>query len=460
MLNSLTDEQKLFINKIKDMKNGMLLLNAPAGTGKTFTIKQIIKINKINEYFFNNKKGNIIVLAPTRKACSLFKNDGIKCDTIHKFFNAIREIDDGTGEQYYVFNEPNQYYIKNTNMILVDECSMINDDMYEQFEKLSKNIPIIFTGDECQIPPVDLTKKNTELSKVFNLKNNCKFIINHRSKDSICNHYLEKFRKSISNKNRINIEKKVSNEFMLKHFKDNQDSIVLSWTNCKTNFHNKNIRKYLFQKNDEELKDYYEGETLIFSGYRKTDSKIYYTNDLINISKISQENIYLPFCNCKCFYDNSNNICGKCIDNDELIPNSTCEHLINNKIKKCAKCGIDGRRKSGIFLNFHKIIDQFSNVWFIPINNKKFYIILYQFKNYCLKIKSNKLWKMFYDFKTLYHPDLKYNYAMTIHKSQGSQYNNVFVDIDNIRFCKDIKLSSRLSYTAVSRMREVAYFIS
>ena len=49
---------------------------------------------------------------------------------------------------------------------------------------------------------------------------------------------------------------------------------------------------------------------------------------------------------------------------------------------------------------------------------------------------------------------LDYGYAMTTHKSQGSTYNKVLVDMGNILKCLDKSELRQLQYTAVSRTRK------
>ena len=59
-------------------------------------------------------------------------------------------------------------------------------------------------------------------------------------------------------------------------------------------------------------------------------------------------------------------------------------------------------------------------------------------------------WKDYYDFKEGF-ADMKYNHAITVHKSQGSTYKQAIVNIKNIGLNKNKTERTRLLYTAVTR---------
>lgn len=54
--------------------------------------------------------------------------------------------------------------------------------------------------------------------------------------------------------------------------------------------------------------------------------------------------------------------------------------------------------------------------------------------------------------------DLRAAYACTINKSQGSTYDKVFIDLEDIKKCASGDQIARMLYVAVSRAREKAYF--
>ena len=64
---------------------------------------------------------------------------------------------------------------------------------------------------------------------------------------------------------------------------------------------------------------------------------------------------------------------------------------------------------------------------------------------------------LFYDGRLIRKQSFGYSYAITTHKSQGSSYNEVFVDIRNINSCIDEAVRRQLQYVALSRTRHNAF---
>lgn len=55
--------------------------------------------------------------------------------------------------------------------------------------------------------------------------------------------------------------------------------------------------------------------------------------------------------------------------------------------------------------------------------------------------------------------DLRHVFAQTINKSQGSTYNKVFIDLDDLRRCNSGDQIARMLYVAVSRARSNVYLV-
>jgi exodeoxyribonuclease-5 len=85
-------------------------------------------------------------------------------------------------------------------------------------------------------------------------------------------------------------------------------------------------------------------------------------------------------------------------------------------------------------------------------------------------VKSGLAWKTYYNFKAQnlimsnimdgkklqVKKDIDYGYCITVHKSQGSTYENVFINGNNLNTVKDLELRKRLWYVALSRASKKA----
>ena len=60
----------------------------------------------------------------------------------------------------------------------------------------------------------------------------------------------------------------------------------------------------------------------------------------------------------------------------------------------------------------------------------------------------------YYDGRLIRKKSFDYAYAVTVHRSQGSSYNNVLVDMRNINSCSDEAVHRQLQYVALSRTRK------
>ena len=73
-------------------------------------------------------------------------------------------------------------------------------------------------------------------------------------------------------------------------------------------------------------------------------------------------------------------------------------------------------------------------------------------KERILQAAQNKNWVMYFTLKKEVM-DLRLPYASTIHKAQGSTFDEVFLDLDSFRSCKDPETAARLLYVAASRAK-------
>lgn len=85
----------------------------------------------------------------------------------------------------------------------------------------------------------------------------------------------------------------------------------------------------------------------------------------------------------------------------------------------------------------------------LPVNRPHFSQLLAYYK----RIKN---WSVYYHLKNSF-PDLRQRDAATVHKSQGSTYDTVFIDLGNLSTCHQPNMVARMLYVAFSRAKTRVY---
>lgn len=141
----LEDMQRKAVLDFAKTKGGFHILNGSAGCGKTFTLNIILEI--LTKTFKKNGKDiNIMVLAPTGKASKVAsKATGRDCMTIHRGLGYNPQ----DGFQY------NEYNPLEADVVVVDESSMLDILLAKSLlSAIPKTSKVIFLGDTKQLPSV------------------------------------------------------------------------------------------------------------------------------------------------------------------------------------------------------------------------------------------------------------------------------------------------------------------
>jgi ABC-type Na+ transport system ATPase subunit NatA len=343
------------INFIKSDNVYTFGLYGYAGTGKTTVLVELLSY-----LISNNFVSSIAFTAPTNKAMNVMKskmkenikdlykektkNDeqdlqsmleelkemNYKIDflTIHRLLNYKNEFT-SEGERIFIKTENNT--MKNYDVIVIDECSMISvgivSDIFHYIATKRKLPKIIFSGDQAQLPSVNelvssvfLTEKTKHLLTFENylvgnnVPKNMKTAENEEKFNKLVNNIMlmknvtmqEIMRTKIDNviklcmdvrnwiendkvpdfgkyKNidgvkiyaRDNNSPKTESKWFkkfIKYHEQNSGNIILTWTNEQTNSYNTAIRKHLFCKDDNKEPNKYEvGDVLIISDFYNFD---------------------------------------------------------------------------------------------------------------------------------------------------------------------------------------------
>jgi exodeoxyribonuclease V alpha subunit len=157
----LEDMQRKAVLEFAEKRGGFYILNGSAGCGKTFTLKIILQILEM-QYGKNGKSFVVKVFAPTGKASKVAtKTTGIECVTVHR----------GLGynpQNGFTFNEDDPL---EADVIVVDESSMLDITLTKHLlNAIEQGTKVIFMGDTKQLPSVGAGNVLLDLIESGNVK--------------------------------------------------------------------------------------------------------------------------------------------------------------------------------------------------------------------------------------------------------------------------------------------------
>ncbi len=129
--------------------HGVFILTGGPGTGKTTTTKAIIR-------YFEKEGLDIFLAAPTGRAAKrMSEATGYEARTIHRMLGVSGgTFGDGETESHSIF-EYNEENPLETDVIIVDEVSMVDIRLlYSLLKAVAKGTRLILVGDENQLPSV------------------------------------------------------------------------------------------------------------------------------------------------------------------------------------------------------------------------------------------------------------------------------------------------------------------
>ena len=166
------------------VNNGVLILTGGPGTGKTTTINAMIK-------FFESEGMDILLAAPTGRAAKrMSEATGYEAKTIHRLLELAYMPDTDESRMQYGRNEENPL---DTDVIIIDEMSMVDLSlMHVLLRAVLVGTRVILVGDKDQLPSVgagsvlkDLIESDCfpviKLSKIFRQAEQSDIVVNaHR----------------------------------------------------------------------------------------------------------------------------------------------------------------------------------------------------------------------------------------------------------------------------------------
>ena len=135
---------------IQSITNGIVIITGGPGTGKTTTINTIIN-------YYARMGLDIMLAAPTGRAAKrMTEATGYEAKTIHRLLEVSGQMDDDEkGRSTGVHFEKNRDNPLETDAIIIDEMSMVDIHLfYALLKALVPGVHLILVGDSSQLPSV------------------------------------------------------------------------------------------------------------------------------------------------------------------------------------------------------------------------------------------------------------------------------------------------------------------
>lgn len=412
---------------------GEILIEGPAGCGKTV----------VAAYIYQKTQKDIVACAPTHKAVNVFSlaMGGIDAFTFHHVLGF--SMDSSSEFKRLVPGRPNCPFGKKG--LILDEASMVDPLGYRSLQEFGRNrrIKMLLLGDFAQLSPIPTKRgKNViaEVSPVFGItkKFSLQRVMRHEGKIlDVAGAIREMQEKNFPFKDELffkghlpylNSAEDFRRNFLDLRDKYGDDTRILAWKNNKVDRLNKVCRSIVLGRDVAEKNQFVEGEKVISISEVVENKKIYMYKDeeaVVLSSKPYKKKVYVFEDGCRgehgeveCLLVKLKNISRGGWVFNAVVPTAVgWKQLeeIEGKLDKWAKSSRTEKARRERWVQKHMIMDSFA------------------------KIKTC--------------------YAMTFHRSQGSSFEAVTIDLDTLATNHDPMQVLRILYVGLTRARKEVFLL-
>ena len=370
------------------VRNGLLVITGGPGTGKTTTINTIIR-------YFEMEGMDIFLAAPTGRAAKrMSETTGFEARTIHRMLELNGGMEGSAG---FERNETNPL---ETDLVIIDEMSMVDITLMNSLLKaISPGTRLILVGDINQLPSVGpgSVLKDIIQSEAFNVVMLTKIFRQASTSDIIVNAH------KINRGEEVSLDNKSMDFFFLKRYE--ADIII-------------NVVLQLVKQKLPKFVDATPYDIQVLTPMRKGLLGVERLNGILqqylnppDQSKREKEHGDMVF-----------------REGDKVMQTKNNYQL---EWEICTKFGLTVDKGMGIFNGDMGIITEINDF------------------AETMTVEFDEGRKVEYSYKLL--DELELAYAITIHKSQGSEYPAVVIPLLN---GPSMLMNRNLLYTAVTRARK------
>ncbi len=410
------EQQRSFLNVIKfinDPNQHSMDLSGGAGTGKTYFIAQVAK-GILRHKDQGSPLHTVAVTATTNKAVAVIAeaigNSISEVETVYSFMNLRVSENYTTGTVKIVPTKT--WQVHSGTLLIIDECSMISKELFKWLDAgLDNTCKILYVGDRNQLSPI-----KEEISPIYtqNYKTSLLTIPVRNAEQPALIALCEQMKQTVMTGIFTPIVEvpgviDLINGSQLKGILEREycwedaSRRVLAYTNKRVIEYNTHIRG---------LRGYHDpfvqGEILSNNSATNgsgRNANTLYTDQLVRVMDITED-----------------------VENESVIP---------------------GYKVRTITMEVEDITTDviYEITCFADVDDRAEVLKFYS---------SANRWDKYFQIKSNF-PDLRSVAASTIHKAQGSTYESVIVDLNDIGRCTIKSQTARMQYVALSRARDRLY---